>query len=141
MNDQPVSSIMRANVLTVDRGVKVAEVIRLLAQNNIGAVVVTDGGKPAGIFSERDVLRRVVARGVNLEQTPVHLVMSPKLVTVTRAETIGSVGYQMHHLNLRHIPVVEDGALLGMVSIRDVLGVLVGVAESAEGTGEIADQE
>ena len=133
MHDQPVSSIMRVNVVTVDRGLKVAEVVRLMAHRNIGAVLVTDGGKPAGIFSERDVLRRGVARGVNLEQTSVHMVMSPKLVTVTRAETVGSVGYQMHHLNMRHIPVVEDGTLLGMVSIRDVLGALIGANESEEG--------
>lgn len=132
MRDQPVSSIMRSKVVTVDRGLKISQVVQEMTAKGIGAVVVTDGGKPVGIFSERDLLKRVVARGVHMDQLSVHLVMSPKLVTVTPAETVGAAGFQMHSMNLRHIPVVEDGKLLGILSIRDVLGALLGINEGGE---------
>ncbi len=132
MHDQHISSIMRIKVTTVDRGMKVSQVVQEMTAKNIGAVVVTVDGIPVGIFSERDLLKRVIARGVSLEQTPVHMVMSPKLLTVGPTETIGAVGYMMHHNNVRHIPVLLDGKLAGMVSIRDVLGALLGINEGGE---------
>lgn len=132
MRDQPVSTIMRSKVVTVDRNLKISQVVHEMTAKSIGAVVVTEDGKPVGIFSERDLLKRVVARGLNMDQMSVHMVMSPKLVTVTPAETVGAAGYQMHSMNLRHIPVVENGQLLGILSIRDILGALLGVNEGGE---------
>ncbi|HKR66731.1 MAG TPA: CBS domain-containing protein [Thermoanaerobaculia bacterium] len=90
---------------------------------NIGAVAVVDSGRLAGIFSERDIMARVVARGLDPEETIVSGVMSTELVVVEPTERVESAIQKMHSIGSRHLPVVDDGKLVGMLSIRDLLEV------------------
>ena len=94
-----------------------------MAKWNIGAVAVVDGGHLAGIFSERDIMRRVVALGLDPSTTAVSAVMSKELVVADPTELVDSALHKMRSIGSRHLPVVEEGKLVGMISIRDLLEV------------------
>ena len=94
-----------------------------MADANIGAAAVVDSGRLAGIFSERDLMARVVAKGLNPDDTPVALVMSKELVVADPGEDLDEALVKMHAIHARHLPVVQDGELVGMISLRDLLEV------------------
>ncbi|MGC8543891.1 MAG: CBS domain-containing protein [Vulcanisaeta sp.] len=92
--------------------------------NNVGSVLVIDeDGKPAGIFTERDLVR-VIAEGISLD-TPLVKVMSKRLITANTSESILSAAMKMLENNIRHLPVTEEGRVVGMVSIRDLVRALM----------------
>ena len=94
-----------------------------MADANIGAAAVVDSGRLAGIFSERDLMARVVAKGLNPDDTPVAMVMSKELVVAEPGEDLDEALVKMHSIHARHLPVVQDGELVGMISLRDLLEV------------------
>jgi CBS domain-containing protein len=102
---------------------KVREVAKRMSKENIGAVAVLDGGKLVGIFSERDVMARVVAPGLDPDNTPIAKVMTRDLVVGAPRDHVDAALQKMHAVGCRHLPVVEDGNLVGMISIRDLLEV------------------
>jgi IMP dehydrogenase len=85
-------------------------------------VLVLDGGRLAGIFTERDVLRRVVAGGLDPAATPISAVMSAPVLTCPPSLSVDDCATFMTTNNVRHVPVQGDDGLIGLVSIRDVLG-------------------
>jgi CBS domain-containing protein len=98
------------------------EVVDLLADKGVGAVVVADASMSVlGILSERDVVRVLARHGAAALDDPVSRHMTPKVTTVTRADTIDHVMQTMTQGRFRHVPVVEDGRLIGIVSIGDVV--------------------
>lgn len=98
------------------------EVIALLAAKGIGAVVVADASLAVlGILSERDVVRVLAQSGAAALDDPVSRHMTPKVVTATRNDTIDHVMAAMTEGRFRHLPVVEDGRLIGIISIGDVV--------------------
>jgi CBS domain-containing protein len=107
-------------VQTVAPSDSVADAVRVMNEKKIGSVLVVEGGRLAGIFTERDVLSRVVAAGVNPRTTRVAEVMSSRLETIAPEMTIGDVMGIFTHKRCRHLPVVADGQLLGLISIGDV---------------------
>jgi CBS domain-containing protein len=107
----------------IDPSYNVRAAAQEMTEKNIGAVAVVDAGRLAGIFSERDIMSRVVALGLNPDNTPVNVVMSKELVVAAPDEDVDSALQKMHSIRARHLPVVEDGKLIGMVSIRDLLEV------------------
>jgi CBS domain-containing protein len=98
----------------------VREAVRVMARHHIGAVLITRAKTLVGIFTERDLLRRVVAADVDLD-LPIELVMTANPVTVRPNDTRASAIERMHQLNCRHLPVVVDGLPVDMVSIRDLV--------------------
>ncbi|HVS32773.1 MAG TPA: CBS domain-containing protein [Thermoanaerobaculia bacterium] len=102
---------------------KVRDVARRMSKENIGAVAVLDGGKLVGIFSERDVLARVVVPGLNPDDTPIAKVMTRDLVVGAPRDDVDAALQKMHAVGCRHLPIVDDGNLVGMISIRDLLEV------------------
>jgi CBS domain-containing protein len=94
-----------------------------MAEWNIGAVAVVEGGRLAGVFSERDIMARVVAPGLDPESTTVGKVMSTELVVAEPHEDVDAALQKMHSIRARHLPVVREGQLVGMISIRDLLEV------------------
>jgi CBS domain-containing protein len=101
----------------------VREAARRMREANVGAVlVVADDGRLAGIFTERDGLFRVVAEGKDPDATPLSQVMSRTLITVAAATPVTEALHLMHDGGFRHVPVVEKGIPVGVVSIRDALG-------------------
>ena len=106
---------------TVERRISVADAARLMAERQIGAVPVVDGDRLAGIFSERDVLTRVVAAGRNPELTAVGEVMSSDLIVAEADESYEVCLSRMQQSHVRHLIVLQHGALAGIASMRDVL--------------------
>jgi len=108
----------------VDPKETVRNVARTMSDKNIGCIaVIDDRGHLVGIFSERDVLTRVVAEGRNPDDTEVATVMTKELIVAEPNDSIEDALQKMHHRKFRHLPVVERGNLIGMISIRDLLQV------------------
>jgi len=119
-----IRDIMRHGFLfTVQRDATVAEAVRLMTSHNVGIVTVLDGDRLAGVFSERDVVRRVIAPGLDPARTPVATVMTTELVVAETDEDYQSAMRKMDQANIRHLPVVSGGRLLSMISIRDLMRV------------------
>ncbi|MEW5939043.1 MAG: CBS domain-containing protein [Chloroflexota bacterium] len=99
----------------------VLQAIRVMTENHIGAVFVTEAGKTVGIFTERDYLRKGELEGRAAKDTLVKDVMTPRMVTVTLDSSVEECSALMKQFRIRHLPVVENNQLIGMVSMRDVL--------------------
>ncbi len=112
----------------------VREAAGMLAARHVGAVLVTDDGTATGrldgIFTERDMVNRVVAQGLDPNHTPVATVMTREPACVRPEATALDALRLMRHGGYRHLPVVADGRLLGIVSMRDFLGAEFGELES-----------
>ena len=108
-------------VTTVTAGSTIAEAVELLNTKKIGAVVVVDGKKVVGILSERDVVRHLGKDWAGLADRPVGDVMTKAVVSVSRFATIADVMERMTEKRIRHMPIVENGDLVGIVSIGDVV--------------------
>jgi CBS domain-containing protein len=119
-----IAELIEGQTLTViDPHLNVRDAARRMTERNIGAVAVVDGGTLAGIFSERDIMARVVAMGLDPDETPVAVVMTKELVVAAPRDGVDSALQKMHAIGSRHLPVVDDGKLVGMISIRDLLEV------------------
>ena len=117
-----IAELIEDQVLTVlEPGLTVRAAAQKMSERNIGAAAVVESGKLAGIFSERDLMARVVAKGLNPDDTPVGTVMSKELVVAEPADEVDDALQKMHSIRARHLPVVENGKLVGMISIRDLL--------------------
>jgi len=103
----------------------VLEAIRLMAEKSIGAVLVIDDGRLTGILSERDYARKVILEGRASRNTPVGDVMTRDPATTTRAAQVGSCLSLMTERRFRHLPVVENDRVLGMVSIGDLVKAVI----------------
>lgn len=111
-----------AVVHTVPIDAPVAEAVRLLNERRIGAVVVTDaGGAVAGILSERDIVRHLGGDPQALLASPVSSIMTKTVITCGRDTSVSELMEQMTRYRIRHIPIVEDAILVGIVSIGDVV--------------------
>ena len=109
-------------VVTVPTGTTVAGAAKVLADREIGTVVVSDDGKTAlGILSERDIVRELSSRGGAILKEPVENLMTSKLVTCVRDDKSDAVLEQMTNGRFRHMPVVEDGELVGLITLGDVV--------------------
>ncbi|MFT5786684.1 MAG: CBS domain-containing protein [Ascidiaceihabitans sp.] len=109
-------------VVTVPPGTLVSEAAKILADRKIGTVVVSpDGEIASGILSERDIVREIANRGATCLSDTVDTYMTSKLVTCTRNESADSVLQMMTKGRFRHMPVVEDGVMVGLVTIGDVV--------------------
>jgi CBS domain-containing protein len=102
---------------------RVRDVARKMTTANVGAVAVLDKGRLVGVFSERDVMSRVVAEGLSPEKTLVGEVMTKDIVVADPLDSVDSALAKMHSVGCRHLPVVTEGNLVGMLSIRDLLEV------------------
>lgn len=122
MFDDPVKSVMRRrNLLTAAPDISVAEAARRMAKKNVGAIVIMKNSRLVGIFTERDVVFRVVAPGRHTEKTSVEEAMTRSVHTVDVDESFGYALLIMHEHGFRHLPVIEKGKLVGIVSARSAL--------------------
>jgi CBS domain-containing protein len=108
-------------VHTVAADTTLAEAVKLLTERRIGAVVVLDGRKVAGNLIERDIVRHLGEDWAALASRPVRDVMTSAVVTTGRYATVAEIMEQMTERRIRHVPVVEGGELVGIVSIGDVV--------------------
>jgi CBS domain-containing protein len=110
-------------VHALQKDVSVQEAAVYMSSNRIGAIPILDGDKLVGIFSERDVINRVVACGSEPRTTKVEDVMTKDLVVAGADESYESCLWKMKQAACRHLPIVEEGRLLGVLSVRDLLMV------------------
>ena len=109
-------------VATVSPDVTVADLLSRLAENNVGAMVVTsESGSVRGIVSERDVVRALHRTGNSLMAEPVSSIMTSSVTTTTPDDSVESLARIMTESRIRHLPVIDDGRLAGIVSIGDVV--------------------
>ncbi|SRX94622.1 hypothetical protein MSP7336_02881 [Mycobacterium shimoidei] len=110
-----------AAVMTINPDATVAELLAGLAEHNIGAMVVSGPDGVAGIVSERDVVRALHKHGASLLARPVKKIMTAVVSTCTRSDSVDDISVLMTQNRVRHVPVIESGKLLGIVSIGDVV--------------------
>ncbi len=108
----------------------VLEALKLMAEHGIGALVVLDGERLAGVMSERDYARKVILHGKSSSDTPVRDIMTERVVTVTPAQTVHECMALMTEKHIRHLPVVEHGRVVGVLSIGDLVKAVI--AEQAD---------
>lgn len=112
--------IMTEELLSVEPGITVQEAVELMDKNNIGAVVVLSPIRDLlGIFTERDLLRRVVAKKKNPAQTKIREVMTPNVMVAQAADNAWELLQVMQREKFRHLPVVEGRKVVGIVSLKD----------------------
>jgi CBS domain-containing protein len=120
-----VSDILKSKdsaMVTTGPDETIAATAKLMSSHRIGAVVVVDGdGGVIGIISERDVVRGIATKGEEVLSAPVRALMTADVVGCTTGETIADIMKTMTAQRFRHMPVIEDGVLKGMVSIGDVV--------------------
>lgn len=110
------------DVVTIEPGASLAAAAKLLAERRIGAVLILGADRRlVGIISERDIVQAMAARGAGALDEPVSQTMTRKVETCNASETIGSIMERMTKGKFRHVPVVEQGRLVGIVSIGDVV--------------------
>ena len=109
-------------VVTSEADNTVEDAIRSMQGRNISALLVTERGRPVGIFTERDVLRcYIAAGGKRFAEIPLREAMTTNLVVAELDDDLADIMAVMNDRNIRHLPVVEKGALIGMLSVRDVI--------------------
>ena len=117
-----IREIMRPSFLfLVHKTSTVSEAVHAMAEHNVGIVAVVDGDSLVGVFSERDVVRRVVDRGLDPAHTTVAQVMTTDLVLGSVDEDCQAAMVKMDHANIRHLPIVSGGHIVSMLSIRDLM--------------------
>ena len=107
----------------------VYDALKLMAEKNIGAVLVLDGERPVGILSERDYARQVILKGKTSKDTPVREIMTSKVVFVRPEQSIEECMALMTDKRIRHLPVLEEGKLIGVVSIGDIVKAVISEKE------------
>ena len=108
------------DVLEIDADASVLEAVGQMVENNVGSLLVTERGEVAGIVTERDYLRRVTLEG-RTEESPVREIMSSPLVVVTPETPVEECMALMTDRRIRHVPVVDEGRVIGIVSIGDLV--------------------
>ena len=103
----------------------VYDALQVLATHNIGAIVVMDGDKMVGILSERDYTRKIALTGRNSRETAVSEIMTYAVLSVTPDTDVKDCMALMSQKRIRHLPVVQDGKVLGMLSIRDIMDDII----------------
>lgn len=108
-------------VVSIGADATVSSAVKLLSERRIGAVLVMAGGAIEGILSERDIVREIGVRGPKVLDDPVSAVMTAKVMTCRRSDTVSLLMEKMTEGKFRHLPVIEDGDVIGIISIGDVV--------------------
>lgn len=110
------------NVVSIDPGTRIIVAVETLAKRRIGAIlVINDNGRMEGIVSERDIVRLIAERGTSILEQPVTEAMTRNVVTCQKSATVSSIMETMTANKFRHLPVVDDGRVIGLISIGDVV--------------------
>ena len=118
--DRPVRQVIENQTLiTLDPEVSVRHAAVVMEEAGVGAVPVTANGRLVGIFSERDIMNRVVARGLDTDATTIGQVMSRGPITIASHVTMTGALHMMQEAGIRHLPVVDGDTVVGIVSTRD----------------------
>jgi len=113
-------------IWTISKDQSVMQALVLMSEKNIGAIIIVDSNDfPIGIFSERDYARKVILKGKSSKDTLLDEVMTKELITVTRDYKIDQCMEIMIEKKIRHLPVLEDKKIVGIISIGDLLKIMI----------------
>ncbi len=113
------------NIISIKPEDSVLDAIRLMAEKGIGSLVVMEDQEMLGIMSERDYARKVIIKGRSSESTAVSEIMTANVITTSSSETVNECMSVMTEKKIRHLPVVEDNAVIGMISIGDLVEAII----------------
>jgi CBS domain-containing protein len=123
----------RADVVTIDPSDTVTALVAALAEHNVGALIVVDGDRVLGIVSERDVVRRIAEQGPAVLDARVDTIMTTSVVSCSSEDAVDSIAETMTQRRIRHMPVIDDGELVGVISIGDVVSSRIRQLETDRG--------
>jgi len=113
-------------IWTISKDQSVMKALILMSEKNIGAIIIVDNNDfPIGIFSERDYARKIILKGKSSKETLLDEVMTKELITVTRDYKIDQCMEIMNEKRIRHLPVLENKKIVGIISIGDVLKIMI----------------
>jgi CBS domain-containing protein len=113
------------HIVSVAPGTSVLEAIKIMADKALGSLLVMDGDEICGIVTERDYARKVIIKDRSSESTMVSEIMTSDVLTTTSAQTVNSCMELMTEKRIRHLPVVEDNNVIGMLSMRDLVEAII----------------
>lgn len=114
-----------SNIYSVSNITSVYDALKIMAEKNIGALMVIDNGQLAGIFSERDYARKIILHGKASHDTAVNEIMTTTVITVVSTDTLEKCMSLMSENRVRHLPVVENDTVKGIISISDVVTAII----------------
>ncbi|MDT4932095.1 MAG: hypothetical protein QOF92_4962 [Pseudonocardiales bacterium] len=110
-----------ADVVTISPTDTVTTLVAALAEHNVGALIAVDGDSVIGIVSERDIVRRIAEHGADVLEKPVSEIMTTSVLSCTSGDSVDSIAETMTTRRIRHMPVIDNGTLVGIISIGDVV--------------------
>ena len=117
----PVRDIMTRPVITADAELDILSAAKKMSSANVGSLIIVSGNKPTGILTERDLVKKVLAQGIDPRNLKVAEIMSAPVITADPDWTLKECSQKMQQNNIHHMPVVkEDGTLLGLISVTDI---------------------
>ena len=125
MKVSDILQVKENHIFAVTGGIDVYEAIRIMGEKNIGALMVMEEEKLTGILSERDYARKIVLKGKSSRTTLVKEIMTEKVITVTPDDQIEKCMELMTEKHIRHLPIVNEGKVVGMISIGDVVNAII----------------
>jgi len=123
-----VSDILQtkgSNIYSITSGVSVYDALKVMGEKNIGALLVMEEGNLLGIISERDYARKIILKGKTSHETLVKEIMTEKVITVSLDDNIEKCMELMSERKVRHLPVMKDGKVTGVISITDVVTAII----------------
>ena len=112
-------------LVTIISTITVYDALKIMGEHNIGALMIVENDQLNGIISERDYARKIVLKGKNSHDTLVHEIMTKELITITANTSIEECMQLMRNHQIRHLPVTDNGKLIGIVSIGDVVSAVI----------------
>ena len=118
-----VADAMTINPVSVNPDITLSDCARIISDKHVGAVVVKDDGKSLGILTEQDIVRKAVAKDVNTNDAKVKDFMETKLITINPDADVYDALIKMRDNNIRHLPVIENNEMMGLLTIKDILKI------------------
>lgn len=112
-------------IISIVEDASVLDAIKMMAERSIGSLLVMDGGELKGIVTERDYARKVIVKGRSSKSTRVREIMTADVLTASTTQTVNECMTVMSEKRIRHLPVVEDGEVLGLISIGDLVQAII----------------
>lgn len=121
MVEKKIRDIMTKSIMAVPRTSPVSQAVRIMADHNISCVIVTENGHPVGLITERDLVKRMLAKNKSVGRTKAHEIMTPNLITVSAEASLADAMEIIEGMHIRRLPVVDRTGIVGLVTLSDIV--------------------